>query len=177
VLKGARGTFVGAAPTWLPARWQQRLASEAVRLALLFQELGYFGRCSFDAVLAGEDLESAQAHWVDANGRWGGVSIALTAANRLAGDWQRRPFVIVQRSRLRMPPRSLPAILEDLGPAAFKPTEGRTGAVVLAPCRLIEGTGMNLMVLATDTVTAEADAAAVKATLLGAVEENEAAVA
>src|SRR5438067_3474665 len=47
VLKGARGTFVGAAPAWLPAGWQQRLADEAVRLALLFQELGYFGRCSF----------------------------------------------------------------------------------------------------------------------------------
>ncbi|HYH49540.1 MAG TPA: hypothetical protein VEG38_08335 [Acidimicrobiia bacterium] len=173
VLKGARGTFVGAAPTWLPARWQQRLTHEAVRLALLFQELGYFGRCSFDAVLAGEGLESAQSHWVDANGRWGGVSIALTAANRLAGDWQRRPFVIVQRSRLRMPARSLPTILEDLGSAAFKPNDGRTGAVVLAPCRLIEGTGMNLMVLATDTATAQADAEAVKATLLGTVEGDE----
>jgi hypothetical protein len=173
VLKGARGTFVGAAPTWLPAEWQQRLAAEAVRLALLFQELGYFGRCSFDAVLAGDDLDSARVHWVDANGRWGGVSIALTAANRLAGDWQRRPFVIVQRSRLRMPARSLPAILEELGPQAFRPSDGRTGAVVLAPCRLIEGTGMNLMVLAADTPTAEADAETVKATLLGALEGDE----
>lgn len=172
VLKGARGAFVGAAPTWLPARWQQRLADEAVRLALLFQELGYFGRCSFDAVLAGGDLDSARVHWVDANGRWGGVSIALTAANRLAGDWQRRPFVIVQRSRLRMPPRPLPAILDEIGPAAFRPSDGRTGAVVLAPCRLIEGTGMNLMVLAADTPTAEADAEAVKATLLGTLEEE-----
>jgi hypothetical protein len=167
VLKGARGTFVGAAPTWLPVTWQRRLADEAVRLALLFQELGYFGRCSFDAVLTGDDLDSAQAHWVDANGRWGGVSIALTAANRLVGDWQRRPFVIVQRSRLRMPARPLPAILEEIGPAAFRPTDGRTGAVVLAPCRLVEGTGMNLMVLAADTASAEADAEAVKGLLLG----------
>jgi hypothetical protein len=173
VLKGARGTFVGAAPTWLPARWQERLADEAVRLALLFQELGYFGRCSFDAVLAGDDLDSARVHWVDANGRWGGVSIALTAANRLAGDWQRRPFVIVQRSRLRMPARSLPAILDEIGPQAFRPSDGRTGAVVLAPGRLLEGTGMNLMVLAADTATAEAAASAVKATLLGALEGDE----
>jgi hypothetical protein len=172
VLKGARGTFVGAAPTWLPARWQQRLADEAVRLALLFQELGYFGRCSFDAVLAGDDLDSARVHWVDANGRWGGVSIALTAANRLTGDWQRRPFVIVQRSRLRMPARSLPVILEEIGPQVFRPSDGRTGAVVLAPCRLLEGTGMNLMVLAADTPTAEADAETVKATLLGTLEED-----
>jgi hypothetical protein len=173
VLKGARGTFVGAAPTWLPAGWQQRLADESVRLALLFQELGYVGRCSFDAVLAGDDLESAAAHWVDANGRWGGVSIALTAANRLVGDWQRRPFVIVQRSGLHMPARPLPAVLEDIGPLAFKPSDGRTGAVVLAPCRIVEGTGMNLMVLAGDAAAAEADAAVVKTRLLGTPEDGE----
>ncbi|HEV7865877.1 MAG TPA: hypothetical protein VGR20_24490 [Acidimicrobiia bacterium] len=174
VLKGARGTFVGAAPTWLPIEWQQRLADEAVRLASLFQELGYFGRCSFDAVLAGSALESAAVHWVDANGRWGGVSIALTAANRLVGDWQRRPFVIVQRSRLRMPPRTLPAVLDEIGPhLVFRPSDGRTGAVVLAPCRIVEGTGMNLMVLAGDVAAAEADAATVKARLLGTPEDGE----
>ncbi|HEV8626593.1 MAG TPA: hypothetical protein VG034_19275 [Acidimicrobiia bacterium] len=172
VLKGARGAFVGAAPTRLGAEWQQRLAGEAVRLALLFQELGYFGRCSFDAVLAGAELESAAVHWVDANGRWGGVSIALTAANRLVGDWQRRPFVIVQRSRLQMPPRPLPAILDELGSANFRPSDGRTGTVVLAPCRLVAGNGMNLMVLAGDVATAEADAEAVKARLLGTLADN-----
>jgi hypothetical protein len=177
VLKGARGTFVGAAPTWLPAEWQQRLADESVRLALLFQELGYFGRCSFDAVLAGDDLGSAAVHWVDANGRWGGVSIALTAANRLVGDWQRRPFVIVQRSNLRMEPRPLPAVLDAIGPELFRGSDGRTGAVVLAPCRLVEGTGMNLMVLAGDVAAAEAGAATVKARLLGTLEDDAAASA
>jgi hypothetical protein len=171
VLKGARGTFIGAAPTWLPAPWPQRLAGEAVRLALLFQELGYVGRCSFDAVVAGTGLDSAAVHWVDANGRWGGVSIALTAANRLVGDWQRRPFVIVQRSGLQMPPRSLPAALEAMGSLAFRAGEGRTGAVVLAPCRLVDGSGLNLMVLAGDVAAAEADAAAVKARLLGSPED------
>ena len=172
VLKGARGAFVGAAPSWLPSGWQQRLADEAVRLALLFQELGYFGRCSFDAVLAGSDLESAAVHWVDANGRWGGVSIALTAANRLVGDWQRRPFVIVQRSRMQMPPRTLPAVLEDIGSQLFQLSDGRTGTVVLAPCRLVEGSGMNLMVLAGDVAAAEADAETVKARLLGTLDED-----
>ncbi|HKY77524.1 MAG TPA: hypothetical protein VJS45_15355 [Acidimicrobiia bacterium] len=173
VLKGARGAFVGAAPSWLPADWQQRLADEAVRLALLFQELGYVGRCSFDAVLAGSDLESSAVHWVDANGRWGGVSIALTVANRLVGDWQRRPFVIVQRSRLQMPPRSLTAVLDDIGSKLFQLSDGRTGTVVLAPCRLVEGSGMNLMVLAGDVATAEADAETVKARLLGTLAEED----
>jgi hypothetical protein len=172
VLKGARGAFVGAAPSWLPAGWQQRLADEAVRLALLFQELGYVGRCSFDAVLAGSGLESAAVHWVDANGRWGGVSIAMTVANRLVGDWQRRPFVIVQRSRLQMPARTLPAVLDDIGSKLFQLSDGRTGTVVLAPCRLVEGSGMNLMVLAGDVASAEADAETVKARLLGSLAED-----
>jgi hypothetical protein len=172
VLKGARGAFVGAAPSWLPAGWQQRLADEAVRLALLFQELGYVGRCSFDAVLAGSGLESAAVHWVDANGRWGGVSIAMTVANRLVGDWQRRPFVIVQRSRLQMPARTLPAVLDDIGSKLFQLSDGRTGTVVLAPCRLVEGSGMNLMVLAGDVASAEADAETVKARLLGTLAED-----
>ena len=172
VLKGARGAFVGAAPSWLPDEWQQRLADEAVRLALLFQELGYVGRCSFDAVLAGSGLESAAVHWVDANGRWGGVSIAMTVANRLVGDWQRRPFVIVQRSRLQMPARTLPAVLDDIGSKLFQMSDGRTGTVVLAPCRLVEGSGMNLMVLAGDVASAEADAETVKARLLGPLDEE-----
>jgi hypothetical protein len=122
-------------------------------------------------VLAGGDVESAAVHWVDANGRWGGVSIALTAANRLVGDWQRRPFVIVQRSRLQMPPRPLPTILDELGSAVFRPSDGRTGTVVLAPCRLVAGNGMNLMVLASDVASAEAEAEAVKARLLGTIDE------
>jgi hypothetical protein len=87
------------------------------------------------------------------------------------GDWQRRPFVIVQRSRLQMPPRPLPAIFDELGPPAFRPTDGRTGTVVLAPCRLVAGNGMNLMVLAGDVATAEAEAEAVKARLLGTLDE------
>ena len=96
----------------------------------------------------------------------------LPAANRLVGDWQRRPFVIVQRSRLRMPPRTLPAVLDDLGPRLFQLSDGRTGTVVLAPCRLVEGTGMNLMVLAGDVTTTEADAETVKALLLGTLDED-----
>ena len=71
-----------------------------------------------------------------------------------------------------MLPRPLPDVLDEIGPQLFRPSDGRTGAVVLAPCRLIEGSGMNLMVLAGDVAAAEADAEAVKARLLGALEED-----
>jgi hypothetical protein len=84
---------------------------------------------------------------------------------------------VTQRNRdgtLRQYP-DLPEALAELGPLAFRPTGGRTGAVVLAPCRLVEGTGMNLMVLAGDTAGAEVDAEAVKARLLGTLVDGDTA--
>jgi hypothetical protein len=74
---GTARVFSGAAPTALPGRWQGLLAVEAAQLGCLFQELGYFGRCSFDAILVGETLTSADLHWVECNGRWGGTSIQM----------------------------------------------------------------------------------------------------
>ncbi|HEU5449959.1 MAG TPA: hypothetical protein VFW57_13210, partial [Acidimicrobiia bacterium] len=62
--------------------------------------------------------------------------------------------MIVQRSRLQMPPRTLPTILDEIGSNLFQLSDGRTGTVVLAPCRLVEGSGMNIMVLAGDVATA-----------------------
>ena len=53
-LAGEAGLFAGAAPSDLPLGWQRRLAVEASRLASLFQDLGYFGRCSCDAILVGD---------------------------------------------------------------------------------------------------------------------------
>lgn len=94
VVAGLKGEFVGAQPTQLSPHWQARLAEEAVLLARLFQTLGYFGRCSFDAVLTGVNLAAAEAHWIECNGRWGGVSIPMTLMNRFVGDWRRRPFVV-----------------------------------------------------------------------------------
>ena len=44
-----------------------------------------------DAILIGESLADARLHWIECNGRWGGVSIPMTLANRLTGDWARHP--------------------------------------------------------------------------------------
>jgi hypothetical protein len=93
------GEFIGAMPTTLPEQWCLRLADEAARLGFLFQALGYFGRCSFDATLVGEDVNSAVLHWIECNGRWGATSILMTLANRLGGDWRMRPFITVHRRR------------------------------------------------------------------------------
>src|SRR5690606_34224305 len=72
-----------------------RIAREAVLLASLFQQLGYFGRCSFDTILVGPDPATAEVHWAECNGRGGGTSIPMTLVNRLTGDWAETPLAVV----------------------------------------------------------------------------------
>ena len=55
------GHFVGASSSTLPAALRQRIAEEAVYIACLFQELGYFGRCGLDTVLSTPGLCSGSS--------------------------------------------------------------------------------------------------------------------
>ena len=126
---GRIARFSGAVPSTLPSQWRERIALEALQLATLFQQLGYFGRCSFDSVIFGPDLARAELHWVECNGRWGGVSLPMTLANRLSGDWSRGGFVIASR---RSPTSAV--------------REG--GAILLCPGRLESGSGVDLLFLA-----------------------------
>jgi hypothetical protein len=144
---GPARMFSGAAQTALPGRWQILLAHEAAQLGCLFQELGYFGRCSFDAILVGDHLASAELHWIECNGRWGGTSIPMTLVNRLVGDWRRRPFVVIGRSDLEAPPRPLADFLRRMEPELFRPPDGRVGLVVVSPNRIEDGSGYELVVL------------------------------
>jgi hypothetical protein len=173
-LKGTTAAFAGAAPSELPTWWQHRLAEEAVRLGLLFQSLGYFGRCSFDAILIGQGTDRWQLHWVECNGRWGGVSIPMTLANRLVGNWRRWPFVVVDRMGLRALPRSLESVLARMDSELLVPGIHPTGVVVLSPGRLEAGSGFEIMVLGQTVAGARAQADRIAASLEGQGAENEA---
>jgi len=70
MLEGVEGAFVGSVPTELPECWRNQLANEAMRLATVLQLLGYFGRCSLDALLVGQSYDFAALHWIECNGRW-----------------------------------------------------------------------------------------------------------
>lgn len=82
-VRGLGAAFVGGERTRLPSKVQCRLADDAHRIALVLQHIGYFGRCSFDAVIVKDKDQTLQPHWIECNGRWGGVSIPMTAAIRL----------------------------------------------------------------------------------------------
>jgi hypothetical protein len=155
VLRGEKATFVGAEPSNLPKPVEDRILLGTTCLAHYFQKLGYFGRCGFDAILVGDSIDRAEIHWIECNGRWGGVSIPITVANRLVGDWAKKSIIIVQRTRLQMPPRSLEAVLERLKGYLFSPANSHEGVVLLAPARLIDGSGLNVMVIADTRSSAE----------------------
>jgi hypothetical protein len=160
-VSGDEAEFVGAEPSDLPKPLGQRIVTDAACLAQYFQNLGYFGQCGFDTILTGDSLENASIHWLECNGRWGGVSIPITVANRLVDNWTRKFLIIVQRTNLDMPPRSLSSILEMLKGHLFSPADRQEGVIILAPGHLVDGSGLNLMAIADTACTARAQLEAV----------------
>ncbi len=174
-LLGEHDEFAGAAPTMLSEEWQQRLAHEAVMFGVVFQRLGYFGRCSFDAIVIGEDLSAARLHWIECNGRWGGVSLPLTLANRLFGDWRKHPFLIEKREHLKAKARPFGEILSALEDALYVRGGAPAGAIIMTPSSIEHGTGFELMAFDDDVERAASRARAVShriGKLLGIPPEN-----
>jgi hypothetical protein len=92
----------------------------------------------------------------------------MTLANRLVGDWIRRPFVIVERCDLKGPSRDMGAVLAELENELFWPGRRSTGVVVLSPGPISEGTGFELMVIDDSVEAARAQAEAVGTRLIAA---------
>ncbi|NNK61579.1 MAG: hypothetical protein HKO98_00090 [Gemmatimonadetes bacterium] len=136
---GPTGRFVGCAPTSLPKDVQDRIAAEGARILLLFQHLGWYGRCSLDTILIGDAFDSADLHWVECNGRWGGTSIPMTLVNRLTGNWAHRPFVTVG-GLFPEGGQHFGELLRDARSRLFDRDVGR-GLVLLSPGPRETGTG------------------------------------
>lgn len=83
VVTGPKGAFVGAQRANLEAVTTDALTYQAMQIATLLQGLGYVGRLSLDAVLLGDQSKGVDIHWIEANARWGGVSIPMTLAHKL----------------------------------------------------------------------------------------------
>jgi hypothetical protein len=149
-LLGPNAAFCGARPTRLSAAWQERLAREAALLGLLFQEMGYFGRCSLDSILVGAEEDDATLHWIECNGRWGGTSIPMTLADRLLGDWQGAAIGVIDRGDIRCEPRPFSEFLSVFEGQLYSCNDDRLGAVVLSPSRLSLGRGYEFLVIGRD---------------------------
>ncbi len=145
IVMGEAGEFVGATKARMSSEWCDRLAYQATCLAILFQELGYFGRCSFDAVLAGDEYDNANLHWIECNGRWGGVSIPMTFSNRLGAGVSEAEIVIVQRTGFKVPPRPFRDVLALFDGMLFTPGQAKEGIIPLTPAGFERGCGVHFM--------------------------------
>lgn len=150
IVSGSEARFSGARPSALSPEWQAHIAEEALLLGLLLQMLGWFGRCSFDAILVDGAGHHGSVHWVECNGRWGGVSIPMTLANRLLGDWRTSEMLIVSQRRANGRGMATALFLKKFAAELFGVGQRCKGAVLLSPTQLESGTGIDLLVFDTD---------------------------
>lgn len=99
IVTGPEGRFVGARPADPEEGWIPAFCHQGQMIGQAFQEIGFFGRCSFDAVLYGDDPDRPRISWLECNGRWGGVSIPMTLLNRLFAGRAPPPYAIIHLTR------------------------------------------------------------------------------
>ncbi|WP_157440909.1 hypothetical protein [Aestuariivita boseongensis] len=145
-VRDSMAAFVGAARSTLPQALQSRLSAEASRIASIFQRLGYFGRCSFDAVIFRAADGADEIHWIECNGRWGGVSIPMTVAGALYANQPAPAISIVQELR-RGSQMQTKEFLRRLGDLLFRAGRDTEGIVVMSPPEDENGVRINLLSL------------------------------
>ena len=150
ILTGEEAAFSGAVLADLPDQLDQVLCHGAMQLATLFQQLGFYGRCSFDALVSGSNDDQAAIHWIECNARWGGASIPMSLVNRLALSGRVPSYAIVQESSDLFAPVSFTDALN--GFADLTDTrELQTGVIFLTPNLMEAGTGAHFLSFGTDT--------------------------
>jgi hypothetical protein len=153
-VRGVNAAFVGGQRSTLPEAVQMRLAHEALRIAAVLQGVGYYGRCSFDAVMVRDGAGDLHPHWIECNGRWGGVSIPMTAATFLAGGDPPEGMVILQTSSAKQR-LTTAELLASLEPLLFETGKSTEGIVIIAPTNALPDTQLALMAIAPQQRRAE----------------------
>ncbi|NNE21737.1 MAG: hypothetical protein HKN11_03930 [Rhizobiales bacterium] len=148
IVEGTAGKFAGAIKSPMPASAKDKLTKQAMALAFLFQQLGYFGRCSMDALVTGAEYAGADLHWIECNGRWGGVSVPMTLVNRLLPEPEDWHVMIVQRLNLELPARSFQTAIDRVEDLLFQAKLCNEGIILLTPTGYERGEGVHFFALA-----------------------------
>lgn len=160
VLSGDKAAFAGAAQADPPPHIETALCRDAFRLASLFQKLGYFGQCSFDTVVTGERGVADTVHWIECNGRWGGVSVPMTLINQLAPKGRAPHYLIVQNESGGFPHWPFSKVLQEFSDIAASP-DLQSGVLFLSPNMMEAGLGNHFLAFGNDGSAARASAKAV----------------
>lgn len=166
-VQGEAGTFIGARRAALSQELHDQLVSEAMLIASLFQKLGYYGRCSFDAIISQTPGKPRRSHWIECNARWGGVSIPLTLANGLQPRHPDRGFVVVQQSLADAYLLSTEQAINMLDGLLYDQRKSSSGLILLSPPGQDMELRVNFMAIANDQKAAETLADTAITRLLG----------
>lgn len=139
--------FIGAAISTLPSELQSTLSAEAITIASVLQALGYFGRCSFDAVIHKTQGGANEIHWIECNGRWGGVSIPMTLAKTLNEGTLPDGFLVVQEVRHDFPEANTAECLTLFDDLLFRKGQQNEGLIMTAPPTSSGSLSINLLAI------------------------------
>jgi hypothetical protein len=141
--------FVGAYPADMESEMMQAFARQCCLLALLFQRLGYTGRCSFDAIVL-DTGDGPRLQFLECNGRWGGASTPMTLMHRLFGDPASLTY-ITRRCRVEGLERlDFSALLEHFDTELYDAGSGRGQLIFYSPNGLRSASSIDVVALGTD---------------------------
>lgn len=136
IIKGETGQFHGSRELHAPPALGSQIVDQTYLLTIVFQHLGYVGRCSFDFLLVGESMETADVEYIECNGRWGGTSAPMTFANRMLGDYEHeRSFETLRVADPRFAAQSFTEIAASFGDTLYDARTGKGNVVLFNPAR------------------------------------------
>ncbi len=154
IITGLEGAFTGTCTLPLPREIEQEIVDSSFQLALLLQNLGYVGRCSFDLILVGQRIEDCRIEFIECNARWGGTSLPMTLVNRI---FAHQPSPAWCSQKIQMPAGRSYTFLEivrQLDPDLFDAATGAGRWILFNPGRI--QTDSALEAIATGGTPAEA---------------------
>ena len=146
-IEAGEGHFVGATRAHFDRDVETAIAEEATRIGAVLQRLGYYGACSLDAVLRLAKSGRRELHWIECNGRWGGVSIPLAAGREILGGTDPKGIVIVQDILPASTAMDIETISNLLSDLLFRRGVTQDGIVILSPPQSTNGVLLNAMAL------------------------------
>ncbi|QDT61399.1 hypothetical protein SV7mr_39340 [Stieleria bergensis] len=149
-IEGDEGRFTGFGSADLPTDLRDRMTRQCLQLARVYQRLGYVGRCSFDMVLIGQDLESSQMQFIECNGRWGGTSLPMTLMNRIFGDWKSQPFATRMLKAPGSRRLSFDDVMKALGGDVYDHRDKTGSLILMNPRRMTVRDELSVVLLKKD---------------------------
>lgn len=146
-VRSRAAVFAGAARSELPQATLANLRGQAIGIAHVLQQLGYHGRCRFDAVICPAPGASEVIHWMECNCRWGGVSIPMTAPAHLVAYGANSAISIVQETEQRGTIQTV-ALRKRLAERMFSKGRRDCSLIILSPSEGIYSVSINLLAIA-----------------------------